>query len=327
MTHDLVAFLVRRALFALVLVIVVSSGALVLARLAPGDFVTEQVGQGADLATLAAERARLGLDRPVAASWAEWLGAAARLDFGVSFRYGRPVAGLVAERTGNTLLLAVAALGAATAIGLPLGVFAARRPRTAAAALVRAASFAALSVPPLVLALLLAWLAARTGWLPTGGMGRAAAADAGLAGRALDLARHLVLPALALALPVGATLERLATRALAGALAGPRAGAARARGLDEGRLAWRHALRLAAAPVVAVYGLVAGGLLSGSFAVEVVTAWPGLGRLFYEALVARDVPLVAGCAAASAALVAVATLAADAAAAWADPRVAQGGAA
>jgi peptide/nickel transport system permease protein len=144
---------------------------------------------------------------------------------------------------------------------------------------------------------------------------------AGPLGTLADRLWHLALPAVALALPIAATIERLQARAIAETLAEPYVLAAMARGVPRGRLIWRHALRPALAPVAAVSGIVIGSLLGGSFAVEIVMAWPGLGRLMYDALVARDVYLVAGCAAAGAALLAAATFVSDLALATLDPRL------
>jgi peptide/nickel transport system permease protein len=313
----LLRHLARRLLFAAALVFLVSSGALLIARLAPGDLTAEYYGE-AGAGSAAADRARAGLDRPLAAFYADWLSGAARLDFGTSWRYGRPVRGLVVERARNTAILAALALALATLAGVALGVVSGTG-RGALARAIAGASVLALSVPPLVLSLALAWLAARTGWFPVGGMWSAPAfSSAEALARA---ASHLVLPVLALAVPVGATLERVQSRAIRHAMGETSIAAARARGVDEARLRWRHALRLSIAPLASVYGLVAAGLFSGSFAVEVVTAWPGLGRLMYDALLSRDVVLVAGCAAGGAVLVAASTLLSDAALAWADPRV------
>jgi peptide/nickel transport system permease protein len=255
------------------------------------------------------------------ASYASWLSRALRLDFGESFRYGRPVLPLVVERAANTALLGLVALLLATAVGIPLGIVAAGR-RGVLGRVLLVLSTVALSLPSLVLSIALAWLAARTGWLPVGGMTTAGFEHAPVAARLADLARHLVVPALALAIPLAATLERLQSRTMTRALAAPWVLAARARGVPDRRLRWVHAGLVAAGPVIAVYGLLAGSVLSGSFAVEIVTAWPGLGRLMYEALLARDVNLVAGCAAATATCVAAGTLLADAALAWVDPRTA-----
>jgi peptide/nickel transport system permease protein len=316
----MLSFLARRAAFALLLVFVVSSSALVLTRLAPGDATSELVGSGVSAASIAAERARLGLDRPLSSQYLDWLGRAVRFDFGTSVMYGRPVGTLVAERAGNTAVLALTALAAATLIGVPLGVVAGSR-RGAVARLVRGLSIVLLSLPSLVSSLLLVFVAARTGWLPTGGMSSMEPAAVGWFAAAADLARHLVVPAAALALPLMATLERLQARATAEVLREPYVIAARARGVPERRIVWRSTFKPALRPVVAVYGLIVGSLLSGSFVVEIVTAWPGLGRLMYDALRSRDLYLVAGCAAAGGLFLALGSLASDGALAVLDPRL------
>ncbi len=117
------SYLARRALFAVMLVFVVSSGAMLLARLAPGDFASALAAEGASPAQVAQERARHGLDRPVASQYFAWLWRAAHLDLGSSLLYQRPVGGLVRERAANTALLALVALAIATLAGLPAGVF------------------------------------------------------------------------------------------------------------------------------------------------------------------------------------------------------------
>lgn len=317
--HPLIRYLARRAVFAAMLVVLVSSGALLLARAAPGDFASDMLTEGASRATMTRERERLGLHRSVGSSYVAWLRRAARLDFGESFKFGRPVGPLVAERAGNTAVLALAALVVATAVGLPLGVVAGTRSGLAPS-IIRAASVVGLSLPPLILSILLSWVAARAGWWP----GASVTTAGGTMWWLLDQARLLALPVCALAIPAAATLERLQARAIRDALDEPCLLAASARGIPIARLRWRHALRLSLTPVLSVYGLMAGSLLSGSFAVEVVMAWPGLGRLMYEALLARDVNLVAGCAAAGAVFVAAGTLTSDIAAAWADPRMREG---
>lgn len=314
-------YLVRRILFSLLLVLVVSSAALMLTRLAPGDITAEQVGTGVSSHTLAAERARLGLDQPVFEQYVMWMRQAVRFDFGTSLMYGRPVAGLVAERARNTALLALVALLAATIVGLPLGVIAGSRTGLVSSA-IRSASLLALSLPSLISSLVLVFIAARTGWLPTGGMTSAdAAASAGLLAHFSDVLWHLILPATALALPLSATLERLQAQATSEALGEPYVAAAAARGVSPRRLLWRHALKPALRPVVAIYGLVLGSLLSGSFVVEIVTAWPGLGRLMFDALRSRDLYLVAGCAAAGGVFLALGALVSDLALVAIDPRL------
>jgi peptide/nickel transport system permease protein len=312
----LTRYLARRVAFAVFLVFAVSSASLVLARLAEGDYVSGTLGVEARRETMEQLRARYGLDKPIAAQYADWLGRALRFDFGNSLLYDRPVRELVPERAANTAILAVAALTLATLIGLPLGIVAGSR-RNALSATIRSASIVFLSLPPLLTSLLLVFLAARTGWFPIAGI-RSAAVPPG--GEALDLLHHLVVPACALALPLAAVFERLQAQAMGDVIAQPYVTAALARGVGRQRIVWRDGLKPALRPVAAIYGLAIGTLLSGSFAVEVITSWPGLGNLMLQALRARDVYLVAGCAGAGALFVACGTLISDVALAVVDPR-------
>lgn len=300
------------AIFALV----VASLTLGLARAVPGDLDPES-GLPRSPEDLAARRAELGLDRPWLEQYTHWLAGVARLDFGTSSRFKRPVGDLLGERVANTAILAVAALLVASGLGLPLGRLAATDP-TGTGRIVRAVSLAVLSLPPLLSSLVLVFLAARTGWLPAGGM-----TTGGLSGAAwaADLLRHLPVPVLALALPIAATLERLQARTMAEALTRPFVTASQARGRDRAAAARVHAWPVSLAPVLSAYGVIVGSLFSGSFVVEIVTGWPGLGRLLFDALSARDVWLVAGCGAAGAVSLAVATTVADVVHAAIDPRV------
>jgi len=315
-------YLARRIIAAVVLVAVVSSGALLLTLLAPGDFASELFG-GATVESMAAERARYGLDRPIASQFVGWLGRAARFDFGVSLIYHRPVAELVRQRALNTSILALAALIVATLLGLPAGILTGSRRRGFLASSIRGVSIVLLSLPSLITSLVLVMVAARTGWFPTGGMMSAGGWDGGALAGLADLARHLPVPALAIALPLAAMIERVQSQSLGETLAMPFSTAALARGVPRRRLVWRDALRPAVGPVAATYGFVLGSLLSGSFVVEVIAAWPGLGRLMYDALRARDLFLVAGCAAAGSLFLAAGALLSDLVQAWADPRLRQ----
>ena len=210
----------------------------------------------------------------------------------------------------------VQALIVATLVGLPLGIVSGSRPSGAVTSLIRAASVVLLSMPPLLTSLLLVFIAARTGWFPIGGMQSGATGGAAV----LDLLHHLVVPALALALPLAAMFERLQSEAMHEVIGQPYVTAALARGVPRSRVVWRDAFKAALSPVASVYGLVVGSLLSGSFAVEMITTWPGLGLLMLEALRARDVYLVAGCAATGSVFLACGTLLSDVALALADPR-------
>lgn len=311
---ELARFAVRRVLGGVVFAFVVASLTLVLARLAPGSDVTDLSLSVEEQAALRAER---GLDQPLLVQYGRWLAGLTRFDLGRSTLFQRPVAQMVGERFRNTAILAVAALVVATALGLPLGRLAGST-QGAWSRGIRGASLAVLSVPPLVSALLLSYVAAVTGWVPAGGM-----TSAGFTGTAwlLDFARHLPVPVLALALPLAATIERLQAGSLADTMARPFVAASRARGLAVEATVRRHAWPVSLSPVLGTYAVLVGGLFSGSFVVEVVTSWPGMGRLLVDALQARDVWLVAGCGAAGAVALAIGTTVADVAHAAVDPRV------
>lgn len=313
-------YLLRRLGFALLLVLIVSSAALLLTQLAPGDITYEQA-LVLDEAARARLRAEYGLDRSVAAQYFSWLGGALTFDFGRSLLYARPVSSLVGERALNTAVLATAALVFATVIGIPLGIYTGSRSRGVGRAVVRAIAVLGISVPPLIGSLALVFIAAKTGWVPIGGMTSAAGVDMTWARWFADLARHLPIPALALGLPLAASLERLQSQAMQSAAREPFVAASRARGLAWGDSLLRHAWPVSLGPVLGLYGVMIGTLFSGSFVVEVVTSWPGLGRLMFEALKARDLYLVAGCAATGAAFLAIGTLVADVLHALSDPRV------
>lgn len=317
-------FLIRRAIFAIVLVLVSSSAALFLTRLAPGD-LTAALGPNPTRAEVAAARARFDLDRPVLEQWGLWVSRAARLDFGESLR-GRPVGPMVLQAAANSALLGVTALLVATALGLSLGIFTGARQKGVAPAAVRTFSIACLSLPPLITSLVLVFIAVRTGWLPPGGMTSSGTAATTWGVWLADVAAHLPLPVIALALPVAATFERLQAQALGETVHLPFVTAASARGVSERAVILRHAWPVSLRSICAVYGIVIGAVLSGSFVVEYVTAWPGLGRTMYEALRARDIYLVAGCAAAGASFLAIGTLIGDLMLAAVDPRVREGAA-
>jgi peptide/nickel transport system permease protein len=310
-------YLARRLAFAVFLVLAVSSVSLVLTRLAPGDYVSESLGTQANRQTIERARARFGLDKSIAAQYRAWLAAAVRLDFGYSMQYDRPVRDLIPERAANTAVLAGTALAIATLVGLPLGIVTGSRRSSLLTVAIRSMSLVLLSMPPLLTSLFLVFFAARTGWFPIAGMRSAAVPPEGAL---VDLLRHLVLPAAALGLPLAAMLERLQSQAMNEVVGQPFVLATLARGVPRARVIWRSALKAALRPVAAVYGLIIGTLLSGSFAVEVISAWPGLGTLMLGALRTRDIYLVAGCSGAGALFLAFGTMFSDIALALVDPR-------
>lgn len=250
-------------------------------HLLPGDPVEIMLGESAAPADVALLRHDLGLDRPLAEQYVDFLARALRGDLGRSLTFHEPVTALVAGRYPATLQLATAAFLLAVAVGVPAGALAAVRAGSVADRLARTASVLGLCLPSFWLGpLLILVFAIELAWLPVSGRG-------GLA--------HLLLPAATLAVGMASVLLRLTRASMLAALGGEYVRTARAKGLPEWRVLVVHALRNALLPVTTVAGLQAGGLLAGAVITETVFAWPGLGRLLVQAIEARDYPLVQGC--------------------------------
>jgi peptide/nickel transport system permease protein len=321
------AYLVRRLLLAVPTLAGIVLAVFLLMRIAPGD-PTSAIGRLAHRrvprAAAEAMRRTYGLDRPLPAQIADWFGRAARLDFGRSFQDHRPVARRIAEALPYTLLLNALALLLALAIAVPPGVARARRPGSAFDRFSSRAVFLLYSTPSFWMAMILATLfSARLEWLPLFGV----ASDpppAGAAAALLDRLAHLALPLACLTYGTLAFLTRLVRSSVREELSREYVLAARARGLSESEALWRHAFRNALLPLVTVLGLVLPGLLSGSVIVEQIFAWPGLGRLYFDAVLARDYPVVLGLTFVTAVATLAATLAADLLYAVVDPRVRYG---
>ena len=317
------AWLLRRLLSSLLLVLAVATAVFFVVRLAPGDpLAVRTLGEDVSAADRELIRGRLGLDDPLPVQYLRWLGGAARGDFGTSMVQQRPVAAVLGEALGPTLLLTAAgyALHLLLAVATALAM-AARRGRWAERVL-RLGGLTLWSVPTFWLGLLLIMVVGRgLGWLPLGGM-RAPDADYLPAGaRLADLLRHLTLPALTLALGTFMGTARYLQAALDEALGQDYVTAARARGVPEDDILRRHALRNALLPLITLVGLHLPALLGGAVAVETVFAWPGMGRLAVEALWARDYPVIMAASVAAAAAVVAGSLLADLLYHRADPRV------
>jgi len=322
--HRLPRFLLRRLSQAVLIVVGIAIVNFLLVHLAPGDAVDVLAGESgaADAAYVAELRERFGLDRPLPVQLARYLWNISRLDMGHSFRHEMPVARLILQRLPPTLLLMVASLAIAFVAGLVLGVTAARRVRSFTDTVISVAALLAYATPLFWLGLMLIVVfTLKLGVLPAGGISAIAAAQTPLE-HALDVLRHLVLPATTLSLFYMATYTRLMRASMLEVLGMDYVQAARAKGLSEWRVAYRHALRNAILPMVTVLGVQVGSLLGGAVVVEVVFAWPGLGRLAFEAIFQRDVNLLLGILLLSSCLVVAANVVVDLLYSWLDPRIA-----
>ena len=289
-------------------------------HLAPGDPVIALGGEHGDAAYYAFLRARFALDRPLPEQLLTYVTNVLRGDLGTSFVHGRSVAGVIAERLPATILLVATALVLSSLAGLGLGTLAARHGRRPADLALNAAALLGYATPSFWLGqMALLSLAVGTGLFPVQGMTDARHPQTGLA-HVLDVAHHLALPALVLAVNELALTTRLVRTGLLEALGADYVRTARAKGLPEGRVI-RHALRNVMLPVLTVIGSRAGMFLSGAVLVEVVFAWPGLGRLLLSSLLARDYPVLLGMFLLISFAVVLANLITDLAYARLDPRI------
>ena len=314
-------YLLRRCLAAVPLLLGILTLIFLLLHLVPGRPFVLEPGAGARPGAADHLRELFGTDRPLLERYLGWLGGVARGDLGVSWSLRVPVARAVAEAMVRTVVLAGAAIVLQFALGTAAGLAAAAS-RGPVDRLVSALAGVLYSVPSYWLGLLLvALFAVHLGWLPVSQMHDSEAAALGVWARALDALRHLILPALALALPAAGGIALFVRDEVRAELGRGFVRAARSRGLRPGQVILRHGLWRALPAVATLLGLALPGLVSGSVVIEVLFAWPGMGRLAYQATLARDEPLVLGCAWAAALLVIAGSLAADFLLAAIDPRV------
>lgn len=280
-----------------------------LIHLVPGDPVEVMLGESAQMADREALRQSLGLDQPLLAQFAQYLGNIGQLDLGVSLHSKRPIADILLERLPATAELALAALLVAIVIAFPLGVIAAVRKDSAWDHGAMAVSLLGVSIPnflmgPLLILVFALWL----GWFPVSGR---------------DGLASLVLPALTLGTAMAAILSRMVRATLLEVLEEDYIRTARAKGLGPRAVIWRHALRNAMLPVITLLGLQLGALLAGAVITEAVFSWPGIGQLVIEAIQRRDYPVVQACVLLISVSYVVVNTLTDIAYGWSDPRVRQ----
>jgi peptide/nickel transport system permease protein len=318
---DVRRWLLRRTLQAAVTLGIALILLFLLVHVLPGDPLAREGDRALTPQQLEALRARYGLDRPIASQLLAFLTGIARGDLGVSIQYGRPVTQLLLERLPATLLLGGAALLLNFTLGVWLGVRQAVRKDTLEDRWITTLSLAGFATPSFWLGLVLAaFVGVRWRLLPSGGM-RDPLGSGGTIPAALDVLRHLILPAVTLSVvSIAATIKYQRT-AMLEVLRLPYIVTARAKGLPEARVVWTHAWRNALFPVLTLLGLWLPILVSGSVYVESVFAWPGLGSLAIAAVGGRDYPLLMGAGVLVAAMVVLGTLFSDVAYAVLDPRV------
>jgi peptide/nickel transport system permease protein len=296
-----------------------------LIRLAPGDpaaVIAGESGAG-DAAFIAKIRSDYGLDQPLPVQMAQYLGRLARLDLGTSYRSNLPVGQLIAQRLPATLLLTGTALVAAIVLGTWLGVLSARRRGRLADLAIGALAMLCYAMPVFWVGLVLVLVfSVGLGWFPAFGMASMIPRQ-GLA-HLLDVAHHLVLPAVTLALLHLAVYVRLGRSSTLEVLGRDFVRTAQAKGLTEGQVLRGHVLRNAVLPTVTMAGLQVGHLVGGAVVIETVFAWPGIGRLAFDALLQRDYAVILGVFFVSSVMVMLANLLTDVVLRLVDPRIGQG---
>jgi peptide/nickel transport system permease protein len=313
----------RRLLQAVPVILIVVVGAFLLMELAPGDAVDAYLAATGGGGAGFAERLRADwqLDQSAPARLVTYLVKLASLDLGWSVVFSRPVIEVIASRLPNTVLMMASALTLAAALGALMGAMAALRPGSPRDLLLSGAALVLNAMPNFWIALMaIVVFVVKLSWFPLGGIETIASTRTGLA-RAADIAWHLVLPVTALAITYLALYLRLMRAAMLQAAASDYVRTARAKGLSGRRIVWRHMARNALLPVVTMLGVQTSSLLGGSVVIETIFAIPGLGRLAYEAVSQRDLPLMMGIVFCSAILVLVVNLALDLLYARLDPRI------
>ena len=292
-----------------------------LVQVAPGDPFRLEPAAGVSGSAQRTLRHAFDADRPLAARYLDWMKGFLVGDLGVSFTYRRPVSELIREAGTNTIVLAGLATLLQFLLGTAAGVAAAGSRRGWVDRFLTGLSSLAYSLPSFWLGMALVWLfSVRLGWLPVSQMHSVDAAEHSPVWRLVDFLRHLALPCLALTLPAAGGIALYVREEVRSQLGGAFVQAARARGIGEKAIVMRHSLRGALLPLVNLFGLALPGILGGSVVLEVLFAWPGMGRLAYQAVLAKDEPLVLGCAWVTSVLVVAGSLMADLMSSWVDPR-------
>jgi len=321
-------YIVRRLAWAVPILVGITLVSFGMMHMAPGG----PIAAGTDMnpKATAESRARLqayyGLDQPLHIQYGRWLGRLATLDFGDSFSPdGRPVAEKIKERIPITLTINVLSMGLIFLVAIPVGIYSAVRRGSLFDRISTVVVFTGFAIPTFWLALLLMILfGVKLGWLPISGISSMDYESLGAIGKLADRARHLLLPVLLAGFGGLAAMSRYMRSNMLEVIRQDYIATARAKGLPEGTVVFRHAMRNALLPVITILGLSVPDLLGGSVIFETIFAIPGMGQLFYQSVMSRDYPLIMGILTIGAFLTLLGNLLADVGYALADPRIRQG---
>lgn len=321
-------FVLRRLLFAIPTLALISLVTFVVIELPQGDFLDQKVAEmemrGDNNARIRAAdlRVRYGLDRPFLERYAKWISGMPRGDFGESFRWEREVSELVGERIGWTLVVSLGTMFFVWALAIPLGIWTATKPHATGARAVNALAYVGMSLPGFLVALVALVIAFHVFGIPLHGLFSAGYRDAPWsAGKLLDLLQHLVLPIAVIGLSGTAGLMRVMRGNMLEVLGEPFVRTARAKGLPERVVLFKHAARIAVNPLISILGMSLPDILSGTTIVSIVLGLPTVGPLLLQSLLDQDMYLAGTILLFMAVLLVVGNLLADLALAWADPRI------
>jgi len=321
------AYLLRRILLLIPLMFGITLITFTVIHLAPGEPVEMQMAMNPKVGKEARERLQkfYGLDKPLHVQYVTWLKQLAQLDFGRSFSSdNRPVLDKIKERLPVTLSLNIVALVIEFGLAIPIGVLAAVHRNTLLDKGITVFVFLGFAVPTFWLALLLMYLfGVKLNWLPISGLHTLGYESYGWFGQLLDLAKHLVMPILVASFGSLAGVSRYMRSAMLQVIEQDYITTARAKGLSERVVIWKHALRNALLPLITLVGFSLPGLIGGSVIFETIFSIPGMGQLFYQGVMARDYPVVMGILVIGAFLTLLGNLLADISYALADPRIRQ----
>jgi peptide/nickel transport system permease protein len=320
----MVRYILRRLTHGLLILIGVSFLTFFLINQSPGSYLDKmRLDPQVPAEFIKEEFARLGLDKPWIVTYGLWLkGIVLHLDFGKSFAYKQPVFDVLKTRALNTFLLGLTSLAFAWGLAIPLGILAGYKQYSWFDKISSAIVFIGLSIPEVFMALLAIYFAAVTGWFPTGGLIDVVHWDTfSRWAKILDVAHHLVLPTLVLGIATAAIYMRQMRGNLLDVLRADFVRTARAKGLSERLVLFRHAVRNAINPLITLFGFSISELLSGAVLVEQVTSYPGLGLMTIEAFMNKDIYLVMAAVLTATVMLILGNLMADILLAWTDPRI------
>ncbi|AFG35889.1 ABC-type dipeptide/oligopeptide/nickel transport system, permease component [Fervidobacterium pennivorans DSM 9078] len=318
----MIKYIARRLIIMLPELWIITIIVFALIQLSPGTFLDQyKLDPSVSAETLKAMERELGLDKPAIVQYFYWLGKVVRGDFGYSFYYRRPVASLIGERLLGTFVLSLYSFVLSWIIGVVLGIVSALKKYTLTDKILTVIAFSGLALPGFFLALVLLYMAARTGWFPIGGMYSPETSRLDVWNAFKDIFWRMQLPAFTLTFGGFAGLMRYMRGSLLDVLNEDYVEFARAKGMPERVVIYKHALRNAINPLITMFGYSLSGLLSGAVITETIFSWPGLGRLTYQALLQKDYYVVMASTVIGTVLLVLGNLVGDILLAAVDPRI------